>query len=154
MRHNKTRLNEQRRDLDVRLKRLRPLAAEGTPSKGWLRGVRESMGLTTRQLASRLGVDFSSILRMEAREAKGNVTLRSMDHAARAMRCRLVYAIVPEGAESLEEIVGDQALALARQLTGKAPSALVEEEPGTAQVRAMAKELAATLDSRIWTVRA
>src|SRR6202158_4042306 len=158
MRMDKKQLTRQRAALDARMRELRGLRSQTVPRAGWFRAVRESLGLTARQLARRLKVNSSNILRMEERETKGAVTLESLDRAARAMGCRLVYAIVPEGAACLEEIVEAQPLALAKQLAGKVAHSMrlknqtVGEAERDAHVKALADDLKRRLDSRIWSV--
>src|ERR1700687_2999835 len=158
MRLDKKRLTSQRAALDARMRELGPLRSQTVPRAGWLRAVRESLGLTARQLARRLKVDSSNILRMEERETKGTVSLESLDKAARAMGCRLVYAIVPEGAASLEEIVDAQSLAFAKQLAGNVAHSMrlenqtVGEAERDAHVKALADDLKRRLDSRMWSV--
>ena len=66
------------------------------PARGWLRAIREALGVTTKQLGSRLGVVPSRITALEKAEVTGGTTLRSLREAAEAMDCVLVYAIVPK----------------------------------------------------------
>ena len=51
--------------------------------------------MTTGQLAKRLGVQQPRIIELEKAEASGNITAQSLERAAEAMGCRLVYALVP-----------------------------------------------------------
>ncbi len=73
------------------------------PSRGWLKAIREALGMTTAQLGQRLGVVQSRVVAIEQAEAKGTVTLNSLEKAAQALDCRLVYALVPR--QSLEDAV-------------------------------------------------
>jgi predicted DNA-binding mobile mystery protein A len=66
------------------------------PFKGWIRSIREALGMSGRQLASRVQVETSRISEMEKAEVKGNITLRTLRRAAEAMGCELVYALVPK----------------------------------------------------------
>ena len=84
------------RHLDKRFATLRPLARSTRPPKGWLRAVRDALGMTTGQLARRLGVSQPRIVELEQSEVSGSVTLRTLQRAAEALGCRLVYALVPE----------------------------------------------------------
>jgi predicted DNA-binding mobile mystery protein A len=160
MKLKKTRLGSQRQALDVRMGSWLALREQSVPRAGWLRAVRESLGLTTRQLAKLMGTNFQNVQRMEAREETGTVTLASLEKAARAMSCQLVYAIVPEKPHSsLDEIVADKARALATELVRPVKHSMLLEEQAVsdevteAQLRALADELKRTLDSRIWRVR-
>ncbi|MEE4212596.1 MAG: mobile mystery protein A [Parvularcula sp.] len=83
-----------RKNLDKRLAALReiPLAM---PARGWIRAIREALGMTTAQLAERIGVKQPRIIALEKAEANGTTTLKSLRDAAEAMDCTLVYALVP-----------------------------------------------------------
>jgi predicted DNA-binding mobile mystery protein A len=84
------------RQLDNRFAALRPLADSPRPPKGWLRAIRDALGMTTTQLAQRIGVSQPRIVELEQSEVSGSVTLNTLQRAAEAMGCRLVYALVPE----------------------------------------------------------
>jgi predicted DNA-binding mobile mystery protein A len=83
--------------LDKRFDELRPLARKATrPSRGWVRAIREALGMTTGQLAKRLGVQQPRVIELERGEASGKITVQSLERAAEALGCRLVYVLVPE----------------------------------------------------------
>src|ERR1700730_10647675 len=84
------------RHLDKRFVALRPLARAQRPPKGWLRAVRDALGMTTAQLGRRLGVSQPRIVELEQSEVSGSVTLHTLQRAAEALGCRLVYALVPK----------------------------------------------------------
>lgn len=65
------------------------------PQGGWLRAMREAMGMTTRQFARRTGKVQSAVVEMEKSEARESISLASLRQAAEAMDCEFVYAIVP-----------------------------------------------------------
>jgi predicted DNA-binding mobile mystery protein A len=101
------------RHLDSRFATLRPLLKAQRPPKGWLRAVRDALGMTTKQFARRLGVSQPRIVELEQSEASGTVTLNTLQRAAEALGCRLVYALVPE--KPLAETVRERAELLAGQ---------------------------------------
>jgi predicted DNA-binding mobile mystery protein A len=102
--------------LDKRLNELRPLAKAARPSRGWIRAVREALGMTTAQLAKRMDVRQPRIVELEKAEASGNITMRSLERAAEALGCRVVYALVPH--KPLTTTLEDRALQVAeRQLS-------------------------------------
>ena len=84
------------RHLDKRFIALRPLAQNPRPPKGWLRAVRNALGMTATQMGRRLGVSQPSIVGLEQSEASGSISLHTLQRAAEALGCRLVYALVPE----------------------------------------------------------
>ncbi|HEV7601339.1 MAG TPA: mobile mystery protein A [Bradyrhizobium sp.] len=84
------------RHLDKRFTGLRRLAQSPRPPKGWLRAIRNALGMTTAQFARRLGVSQPRIIELEQSEVSGSVTLNTLQRAAEALGCRLVYALIPE----------------------------------------------------------
>ena len=104
-------MNDAIRHLDKRFSSLRPLAKSQRPPKGWLRAIRDALGMTTSQFAKRLGVSQPRIIKLEKSEIDGSVTLQTLQRAAEALGCRLVYALVPE--KALAEIVRERAVQIA-----------------------------------------
>src|SRR5689334_6307097 len=96
-----------RKALDKRFQEMKPYHTFERPPKGWLRAVRDALGMTTTQLAKRLKISQPTLFEYEKREVEGSLTLNTLEKAAQAMGCRLIYAIVPE--DSLEAIVHKQA---------------------------------------------
>jgi predicted DNA-binding mobile mystery protein A len=83
------------RHLDSRFATLRPLLKTQRPPKGWLRAIRDALGMTTKQFGNRLGVSQPRIVELEQSEVSGSVTLNTLQRAAEALGCRLVYVLVP-----------------------------------------------------------
>lgn len=102
-----------RKTLEKHLAQFRPVDTLRPPAKGWVRAIRDALGMTSAQLAERMKISQPSITALEKHETKGAVTLARLERAAEAMECSLVYAIVPN--RPLEEIVMERA----RQLAGK-----------------------------------
>lgn len=96
-----------RKNLERRLAPLREMRVVA-PSRGWLRAVRDALGMTARQFAKRLGVVPSRIVALEKAEIHGSVTLKSLREAAEAMDCVLVYALVPK--QPLDDILRARAV--------------------------------------------
>jgi len=94
---------------------LRGFSSSGSsspPRGGWVRAVREALGMTQGQLAARLGITRQSLQDLERAEANRRITLDSLDRLAKAMDCRVVYALVPEKG-SLDDVRTRRAQALA-----------------------------------------
>ena len=83
-----------RKNLDKRLGFLRDSDLT-SPKGGWIRAIRDALGMSSRQLAGRLGVSQSRITPLERAEAHGGATLKTLKEAAEALDCTLVYAFVP-----------------------------------------------------------
>jgi len=111
---SKARLAAQSRSrLDERFKELGPVARYNSPVRGWIKAVREALGMTTAQLAKRLGVKQPSVVAIEQSEAKGTIELATLRRAAEALDCTVVYALVPN--KPLEAMVRDRARLFARK---------------------------------------
>jgi predicted DNA-binding mobile mystery protein A len=86
------------------------------PPFGWVRAIRDALGMTTRQLAGRIGVDQSRISKLERAEIDDSVTLKTLRQAAEGLGCTLVYAFVPN--TTLDDLVRKRAEEIAeRELT-------------------------------------
>jgi predicted DNA-binding mobile mystery protein A len=120
-------MNDAIRHLDKRFAALRPLANSSRPPKGWLRAIRDALGMTTIQFARRLGVSQPRITELEQSEVSGGVTLHTLQQAAEALGCRLVYAVIPE--KPLAETVRERAALIAeRQLASVEHSMRLEDQ--------------------------
>jgi predicted DNA-binding mobile mystery protein A len=99
-------LEKARDSLDRRLAALRPVDRFDRPSRGWVRAIRDALGMSTTQMARRLGVDQSNVVRLEQSEMNDTVRLGTLRRAAEALDCTLVYALVPNS--SLTDAVAAQ----------------------------------------------
>ena len=93
---------------------------EVPPPGGWLRTMRDALGMSSYQLAKRMGFSPTRIRQFEAEEVDGSIRLGVLRRAADAMNCTFVYAFAPR--EPLEDIVLRQAyLKAATQLSTLSP---------------------------------
>lgn len=88
---------------EVRLKQLSQSLAPfadakpvARPVRGWLRAVREALGMSLEQVGRATRTTKQRIQRFEKSEAEDRITLRNLRRIAEAMGCELVYAIVPK----------------------------------------------------------
>jgi predicted DNA-binding mobile mystery protein A len=95
-----------RKNLDKKLGALRD-ADFTRPRGGWIRAIRDALGISSRQLAERMDLAQSRIVALEQAEATGSTTLKSLRDAAEALECKLVYALVP--IRPLDDILRDRA---------------------------------------------
>ncbi len=106
--------NLARKQLDETLARLGPLKTLNLPGKGWIRAIREALGMRGEQLARRLQTNKQRISRIEQDEPQGKLTLATLHKVARALECTLVYGLVPKE-ESLEHTIQLRATVLAKR---------------------------------------
>jgi predicted DNA-binding mobile mystery protein A len=102
-----------RKNLDKRLYPLMNADAFARPPCGWIRAIREALGMTTAQLAARLRIAQPSAVGLEKAEADKAITLQTLERAARALDCTLVYALVPR--EPLDTLVHERAREIAHE---------------------------------------
>jgi predicted DNA-binding mobile mystery protein A len=157
MKTNKKSLVNQRTLIEKKLRAWTALRTDDVPRSGWIKAVRGALGITTRQLADRVGVEQSNITRLEEREPSGKVTLERLAKTANAMNCRLIYAIVPNDRfADLEAIIDERAQDLAQQLVRTAEHSMRLEKQGAndddlaKDVDSLARQLISKMDSRIW----
>lgn len=96
-----------RKHLDRRLSALRLSDIAKRPPHGWLRAVRDALGMSARQAAARMGVAQPTYTRFERSEIEDTITLATLRRAAEALNCTLVYALVSN--KPLEETLRDRA---------------------------------------------
>lgn len=83
------------------------------PPSGYIRCIREALGMRANQFAQRMGIDRSTTSRLEKSEQLGSISLRRLRQAAEALECELVYAFVPKN-RSLQEAVQRKAVTIAK----------------------------------------
>jgi len=66
------------------------------PQKGWIRALRQALGMTLKELAMRMKSSLPVVAQFERSEAEYRITLKSLRQAADALGCELVYALVPK----------------------------------------------------------
>lgn len=130
------------------------MATKPQPQAGWVRTLRETLGMSLAQLALRLGLTRQGVAELEIREREQTITLAALRKAADAMDADLVYALVPR--KPLGTIVRDQArLAAIEYFKRVTHSMRLEDQgvPGTevdAQVRALQEKLLSDWPRRMW----
>ena len=143
-----------RRQLDKRLNLFRNSDVFVRPPRGWLRAIREALGMTTSQLARRVGVSQSRAVQIEKAEKEGSITLKSLERAAQALDCRLVYALVPR--KPLDELVEVRAFLAAKKrlrITGHSMSLeaqSVGESDEKEQLKHLTQRLIEKAGSGLW----
>jgi predicted DNA-binding mobile mystery protein A len=147
-------MKEAIRHLDKRFTTLRPFAKSSRPPKGWLRAIRDALGMTTAQLARRLNVSQPRITELEQSEVNGNVTLHTLQRAAEALGCRFVYALIPERplAETVEkraELVANRQLAAVQHSMSLEDQAVKDKKAGDNLRRQFIDELLRR-PARLW----
>ena len=143
-----------RRQLDKRLNILRDSDTFTRPPRGWIKAIREALGMTTVQLAKRLGVSQPRAVAIEKAETEGSLTLGSLERAAHALDCQLIYTLAPR--KPLDELVAERAqhLAIRRLESTRHSMSLEDQEVDTndeeEQFKRLTQRLIEKAGSELW----
>ncbi len=136
---------QSRQNLEARFGDMRPATRFAPPVRGWIKAIREALGMSSAQLAKRLKIKQPTVVAMEQSEIKGTIQLATLRRVAEAMNCTLVYALVPD--EPLETIVRDQARKVARRRLQSVEHSMLLEDQGVpakdvdARIDALARDM-------------
>lgn len=137
------------RALDKKTSDLKSVKNIVPQSSGWIKTVREAIGMTVSQLAARLGVTQPRITKMESNE--DNLKLSTMKKAAEAMNCEFVYYFKPR--TTFQNLVDEQAQKKAAEVlkTVNVNMALENQEIAEDEaVKDFASDLINTKIKQIW----
>lgn len=147
-------MNDTIRHLDKRFAAFKSVADAKRPPKGWIRAIRDALGMTSAQFARRMSVVQSSAVELEQSEARDGITLKRLERAAEALGCRVVYALIPE--KPLSQVVRARAERIAdRQLaavehTMRLEDQAVPDKKARAELRQRAIDDLLRNPSRLW----
>ncbi len=110
------------------------------PAQGWVRAIREALGMPANVYAQKLGITGGGLASLEKAEASQTITLASLHKLADALGCELQYALVPR--QSLQEQLRERAAALAdAQLRPIAHSMALEDQAVQGQARQLQRDM-------------
>lgn len=132
--------------LDERFEKLRKhLRLFDRPHKGWIKAIREALGMRSRQLGDRMKVSRQRIEEIEKNEILNKLTLETVQRVAEALDCEFVYALIP--AKSLKETLEERAILVAKGLTQRTEHSMNLE--GQSNLAAFQKQLGEQLSKGI-----
>ena len=139
-----------RRQIDRLLRDVEGLRTLATPPRGWIAEIRGVLGMRASQLAGRMDVSPSAVPQFERSEAEGSITLNTLQKAAAALDCRLVYAFVPNQG-SFDDTVRKRAELIAQTMVGYVSHtmALEDQETMPEEQHAVIDDLAGDLVRRL-----
>ncbi len=145
------------RQLDHTFERLAPLRSVERPRKGWLKVIREALGMTVEQVAERLEVTKSMVSKYERAELDETITLATLRRVASALDAELMYAVLPR--KSIEELRRERALTAARRRVQSVHQSMALEDQAVSaeererQIAELADELLIERPRTIWDER-
>ena len=101
--------------LNAKLLKFSVLSKIVIPSNGWIKAIRNTLGMSMEQLANRLSISKQAVSDIERREKEGSITLKSLRELGRVLDMELVYGFVPKDG-SLEAMVEKKANELAKKI--------------------------------------
>jgi predicted DNA-binding mobile mystery protein A len=125
------------------------------PRVGWLRAIREALGMTGHQFAKAAGTAVSTVQAAERSEAKGDIALATLARYAEVLGCDLHYVLVPR--TPLRQMVDQRADAIARREVAAVHHSMALEDQATSheqmerQVADLRRKLLEGPRSRLWT---
>lgn len=104
------------------------------PPTGWIKALRNAIGMSMLQLGNRLSITKQSVQDMESREKDGSISIKALREAARALDMQLVYGFVPNDG-SLEALIDRKAKELATQIVMRTNNSMKLEDQENSKQR-------------------
>jgi predicted DNA-binding mobile mystery protein A len=114
------------------------LTNKPVPPKGWIRTIRDALGISSYVLAKRLKCNRANVTRIEQREKKQTISLETLEEVAKALGCKLIYCLVP--IEPLDKILEKQARLVAKKRIKAINHSMKLEEQGLSQKQLQQQE--------------
>ena len=143
-----------RRQLDAALARWREAALPARPSSGWVRAIRDALGMSSAALARRLGITDSAVRKLENAESNDAITLATLRRIAASLDCELQYALVPK--QSLDAMRTQRAMQIAREQVQSVARSMALEDQAVdpdlteAQIKEIAQSLLSKSGKGLW----
>jgi predicted DNA-binding mobile mystery protein A len=120
------------------------------PSMGWVYSIRQSLGMSLRQLGDRLRIKPQSVKEIEEREKNGTISLKVLKQFGQALNLKFVYGFIPANG-SLEEIIERRAFDLAKEIVNRTSISmkLEDQENHPERIQKAIKEKAEELKSEM-----
>lgn len=125
------------------------------PVGGWIRAIRESLGMTLESFGQRLGVTRATAHQIERAEVNESVTIKRLRAAADALGCDLSIQLLPR--QSLNSTVRERAYEIAKadidyvnhsmMLEGQA----IYDQERHEMIEELAQEIVDRNERRLWT---
>jgi predicted DNA-binding mobile mystery protein A len=142
--------------LDKQLSSIKPTLNFARPICGWIKTIRNALGMTSHQFAKRIGISQARVSAIEAGEPEDSLTLKTVKEAAAALNCKFVYFLIPE--KKFEEIVNEQAIKFIKSNTKLVAHSMKLENQGISSsdsddfTKILVEEILQKNASKIWDI--
>jgi predicted DNA-binding mobile mystery protein A len=130
MRNNKLQFQQ----LNEKMNQLTGLQHVIIPPIGWIKALRNGIGMSMEQLGNKLSITKQGVMDIEKREKEGAITINSMQEIAKAMDTQFVYGFVPK-AGSLEQMIEYRALEIATKIVERTSTSMKLEDQANSKER-------------------
>jgi len=130
MRNNKVQFQQ----LNEKMNQLTGLQHVNVPPIGWIKAIRNGIGMSMEQLGKKLSITKQGVMDIEKREKEGAITIKSMKEIAKAMDMQFVYGFVPN-AGSLEQMIETRALEIAKIIVERTSTTMKLEDQANSKER-------------------
>ncbi len=120
--------------LDEKIKAFDRSKNVSPPSNGWVKAIRNAIGMSMLQLGDRMSITKQSIQDIEKREKKGSITINALREVANALDMQLVYGFVPKDG-SLALLIDRKAKELATQIVMRTSNTMKLEDQENSKQR-------------------
>ena len=110
------------------------LSGIAIPPSGWIKAIRNTLGMSMQQLANKLSISKQAVLDIEKREVDGSITIKSLRELGRVLDMELVYGFVPKDG-SLEAMIEKKANELAAKIVLRTSNTMKLEDQGNSKER-------------------
>jgi predicted DNA-binding mobile mystery protein A len=124
----------QLQQLNNKMLRLASLKEEVIPSKGWIKAIRTSLGMSMQQLGNKLNISKQGVLDIERREKDGSISIKSLREVALVMDMKLVYGFIPLDG-TLDALIEKKAKELAKQIVMRTAHTMQLEDQANSNER-------------------
>jgi predicted DNA-binding mobile mystery protein A len=132
--------------LNEKLDKFAALSNLVVPPIGWIKAIRNGIGMSMEQLGKKLSITKQAVMDIEKREKEGAVTLKAMQELAKVMDMQFVYGFIPN-AGSLDQMIEKRALEIAKTIVQRSSSTmkLEDQENSKERIEKAIKERAAEI---------
>jgi len=130
------------------------LSGAKPPGAGWLRSIRLAFGMPLHYAARKLNMTSPGFAKLEKAEASGAISLKTLERAADALDCDLVYALLPRDGTLLNQFRNRARRQARRIMEPVGQSMLLEAQSAgdlNERIEQLADEIVASPHPKLWT---
>jgi predicted DNA-binding mobile mystery protein A len=124
----------QLQQLNSKMQGFTALKQVAMPPTGWIKAIRNALGMSMQQLGAKLNVSKQGVMDIEKREKEGSITIKSLREIAHALDMQLVYGFVPNDG-SLDALIEKRATKLATQIVMRTAHTMKLEDQANSKKR-------------------